>query len=332
MLRTEKHLRNEPPEYYLGIDGDASVTTFLLTDKNLNEVRRITLEGSNPIDFGIKKTCEILYNGITKICGDIPTNTISAFVGIAGCSEKKNQSIIKELLYRYKFFSYGNGSDTENALMLGIGNNDGIAVIMKTESTVLSQCSGSTKKYGGYGPPFDDSFSCYELGKRSITATLQNEQGVLGDTDISQILKMYIKSLGFPIKESLLAVLPEVSLRGKPFISLLAQTIFYAYNKGDRIAKEILDSCIFELTRYIEAASKDLSDSKKINVVLLGNIPAHFGSVISELIKEKIPSPDKYEIIANKEDLVWGAIYLAKEKADEKKEFLKEQQSNQDHK
>ena len=40
----------------------------------------------------------------------------------------------------------------------------------------------------------------------------------------------------------------------------------------------------------------------------------------------------RQDIFASKEDIVWGAVYLAKEKADEKKEQLKEQQSNQDHK
>ena len=327
MLRTEKHLRNEPPEYYLGIDGDASVTTFLLTDKNLDEVRRTTLEGCNPIDFGIKKTYETLYNGIKIICGDIPTNTISAFVGIAGCTEGTNKSIIKELLHRYMFFSYGNDSDAANAVKIGLENSDGIAVIMKTESTVLSQCGGSIKRFGWYGPPFDNSFDCYELGKRSIIATLQNEQGVLDDTEISQFLKTYVKSLGIRIKDSLVDALPEIKLRGKPFISLLAQTVFYAYNKGDKLAKEILDNCISDLTRHIEAAAKNFDDSKKIKVVLLGNIPATFGSVISELIKSKIKNPDKYDIFASKEDIVLGALYLAKEKGDEKKAQLKAESS-----
>lgn len=322
MLKFEKHLRNEPPEYYLGIDGDASSTTFLLTDKDLKEVKRITLDGSNPVDFGIEKTYEILYNGITRICDDIPTNTVATFVGIAGCSKGNNYSIIKELLHRYRFFSYGNDGDTANAVRLGLGNNDGIAVIMKTESAVFSRCGECTKKYGGYDPMLDNAFDCYELGKRSIIATLQNEQGVLEDTEISKILKTYVKLLGVPIKESLGDVLSDINLRGKPFISLLAQTIFYAYNKGDKAAKEILDNCFFELVKYIEAAAKDFGNSKKINVALLGDIPANFGRVISGLIKEKITNPDKYEIIVNKEDIAWGAVYLAKEKSDEKKAQL----------
>jgi len=325
MLRFEKHLRKEPPEYYLGIDGDASSTTFLLTDKDLKEVKTITLEGSNPVDFGIKKTYEILYNGITKICGDIPTNTIAAFVGIAGCAEGYNYSLIKELLYRYLFFSYGNGGDSANAARLGLENNDGIAVIIKTESTVISRYGESTKKYGGYGAPYANAFDCYELGKRCIIATLQNEQGILEDTEISKFLKTYIKVLGIRVKESLWDVISDINLRGKPFISLMAQTVFHAYIKGDKVAKEILDNCISELARHIEAAAKDLGDSNKIRVALLGDITPNFGNLISELIKEKITNPDKYDIFVNKENTVWGAVYLAKEIADEKKALLKEE-------
>ena len=70
--------------FLLGIDGGGTKTEFLLTDSVGNEIKRLFLGGSNPVNKGIENTFGVLNEGITKICDGLDFGEISAFAGIAG--------------------------------------------------------------------------------------------------------------------------------------------------------------------------------------------------------------------------------------------------------
>ena len=48
----------EEPSYYLGIDGGGTKTEFLLVSENGDEISRITLGASNPVDIGMSKALD----------------------------------------------------------------------------------------------------------------------------------------------------------------------------------------------------------------------------------------------------------------------------------
>ena len=54
-------------KYLLGIDGGGTKTEFLLSDLNGNEIKRLFLGGSNPVNIGIENTLAVLEKGIKQI-------------------------------------------------------------------------------------------------------------------------------------------------------------------------------------------------------------------------------------------------------------------------
>ena len=120
--------------YYLGVDGGGTKTEFLLCDKNRKVVSRIILGGCNPVDIGLEKCLQILKDGIEQVLDGIDPSMVSAFVGIAGGITGDYKQRIPDLLSTFRFASFANGSDAENAVAAALENEDGIAVIAGTGS------------------------------------------------------------------------------------------------------------------------------------------------------------------------------------------------------
>ena len=128
-----------PPRFFLGIDGGGTKTEFALADSNGNIIRKLFLGTSNPSDIGIKASLEILKSGILEICRDYHKSSISVYAGLAGGSTAGINEQIHQFLNTFGFENVEHGSDAENAIAAGLGNKNGIAVIMGTGSIVFSQ-------------------------------------------------------------------------------------------------------------------------------------------------------------------------------------------------
>ena len=150
----------EKTEYYMGIDGGGTKTEFALADKDGNIVSKIVLRGSNPNDVGIMETYSVLTEGIFALCDDvnvhIPFKKISVFAGLAGCSSAENMPKITYFLSKFGFNRYANNNDAYNAVSAGLGNSDGVAVIMGTGSIAYAKKGDELYRIGGYGYLFGD--------------------------------------------------------------------------------------------------------------------------------------------------------------------------------
>lgn len=50
--------------FLIGIDGSGTKMGFILCERRLNLIRKLTLDGSNPNDIGLKKCAEILQTEV----------------------------------------------------------------------------------------------------------------------------------------------------------------------------------------------------------------------------------------------------------------------------
>ena len=164
-------------QYYLGIDGGGTKTEFVLTDTDGRVLERVILGGSNPTDVGMKVTCEVLDSGIRRACRKMPLHQISVFAGLAGGISGNNRKEIRSFLDDYGFGAVENGSDGENAIAAGLGDGDGIVVILGTGAIAFSQQNGSQRRFGGYGHFFEDAGSGFSIGRDGVLAALKNEDG-----------------------------------------------------------------------------------------------------------------------------------------------------------
>lgn len=251
--------------YYLGIDGGGTKTEFMLVNSEGVEVNRVILAESNPVCVGIEQTFKVLDEGIVTVCEGIPFHKISVFAGIAGGITGNNKQLINEFLKKFSFYSYDNDSDAKNAVETALRGEDGIVVILGTGCISFTSKDGILYRTGGLGYLFDTGGSGYSIGRDAIIAALNCEQEIMPHTILLNLLK---KDCG---KTTLLESLSDFYEGGNRKIASYAPLVFYAYEQGDVIAKQILNSNFKNVAKLIYDASRYL-DIDKIPVYIIGSV------------------------------------------------------------
>ncbi len=293
------------PTYFLGIDGGGTKTEFLLTDKDGHIVNRKILRESNPVDIGFDKACEILESGIREVCGDISLGKISVFAGIAGGITGDNKNKISNFLKKFRFCKYSNDSDSINAVAAALLDDDGIMVILGTGDIAFTQKNKELFRTGGFGYLFDTGGSGYSIGRDAIVEALNSEQNESNDTILIDLLKE------FTGKSKLLDSISDFYEGGKKKIASAAPIVFTAYEKGDKIAKSILERNFKAVARLIIDASRHLDDTN-IDVRLVGSISKNTDviSMIEKFVKQ-LDCHKNYNISLSTASPVIGALRLA---------------------
>ena len=185
-------MRNEI-QYYLGIDGGGTKTAFALVDACGNEIAALTLGASNPNDIGLDATCALLGDGIDQVTKGIDRAQISLFAGIAGAATGDNAASITAYLGTLGFAKAACQSDLALSLAVGLGDADGIAVIMGTGSVSMGRKNGELFRAGGYGYLLGDAGSGFALGQGAILAALQAEDGSGAPTILREMVAAQCK-------------------------------------------------------------------------------------------------------------------------------------------
>ena len=286
--------------YFLGIDGGGTKTEFLLTDNECNELKRIILGASNPVNGSVENTLSVLKNGIDEICRDINPDEISVFAGIAGSKSCDIKNRISDFLLSYGFGKFSNGSDTENAISTALKDKNGIAVIMGTGIIAYARFNDTLFRAGGWGYMIDKGGSAYCYGADALNNALSFIDGRGGSELIKNLIE---KKLTLPLEEAI----PLIYKNGPAFVASFAPAVFEAYELNDSNASEIIDRNCKELASVIKAAGKNINEDK-INTVLLGGLCKQ-KYVIEKFLKKYID--DKLIVSFSDEPMVNGAIFMA---------------------
>lgn len=297
---TEKEIK-----YFLGIDGGGTKTEFLLTEKTGNEISRIILGPSNPVDIGIENTFKVLEQGINEICKGISKNEVSVFVGLAGGTTGDSLSLINKFLKNSGFTCYANGSDTENALEIALGGDDGIAIIMGTGIIAFAQKNNIRHRIGGWGYLIDKGGSGYNFGVDALDSALKNIDGRGGSAIIRNLIESH---LGNTLPDSVF----EIYRKGKSYIASFATFVFEAFIQGDPEAAIIIERNIKEVAEIIKAGKKKLNLSYP-KTVICGGL-CHYKDILLPFFKNALG--DGCEITFNDNRIVNGALKIAKRNAE----------------
>lgn len=291
--------------FYLGIDGGATKTKFMLADNTGKIIDEITLGPSNPIDIGYEKCISVLKDGIERISRGIPYGEINIFAGISGGASGDNQRRINAFLGGFGFNAFSNGSDAENILAAGLKGKDGVAVIMGTGSCAFVSKNGKTYRIGGLGYLFDFAGSGYDIGAQGIAAALRCEDGTGEQTSIRRGI---LRRTG---KESVLESLGDFYSQGKAEIASYAPIVLDAYDEGDGVAVSIIKNNMRHTAMLIHTAGKYFNES--VGVSFVGGLTKRF-DVLKPHIEEGLKEYNDnkiYEFSILKNDVVYGALYKA---------------------
>ncbi len=253
---TEKSIK-----YLLGIDGGGTKTEFLFTDLNGTKIKRIVLEGSNPVNAGIDNTFAVLNEGITKVCEGFNVGDISAFAGIAGVKTGENQKHIIDFLSQFGFAAFDCGSDIDLALEVALKGENGTAVIMGTGIVAYARSDDKLHRTGGRGYMIDKGGSGFHFGSDALNCAFEFIDGRGGS---ETILKLVEKKLGKKLEDSV----AEIYNGGAKFVASFAPVIFDAFMLGDSTASEIIDRNAYEAAKIINGAKKN-TDGK---IVVCGGL------------------------------------------------------------
>ena len=252
--------------YYLGIDGGGTKTEFALSDPNGKIVCRLFMDGCNPNTVGIGRAKRIIEDGIIQACKDVPLSSVVVYAGIAGCASEIYADEIKTMLEKMSFAAFDVGSDNNNIVAAGLGNNEGITMILGTGICSYVVKKEETKRIAGWGYLFDNGGSAFHIGRDAINAYFSAYDGTGEETTLVQRIK---QTFGYSNEE----LLKYLYSGGNKLVSSYAMYVFEEAEKGDKVSVSILKKHIAEIARLIRASLSHFSDyDKKIPVILGGGL------------------------------------------------------------
>ncbi len=296
----------EKARYCLGIDGGGTKTALLLTDADGIPVRQSITAGCNPMDGGFAHAENILRCTIEEICADIPMSDIVMFAGIAGGGGSA-KNCLHDFFSTFGFASFDNDSDNRNILEAGLGDRDGISVIIGTGICVQAKCGDALHRVGGWGYFIDRGGSGFNLGRDALDAYFSAYDGSGDSTCLTSLIEERTQCS----PEELVS---RIYAGGKTFIASFAPLVTEAARSGDRIALSILDSNTYCIARLILAAEKHLPvEIDAVPVVLCGGL-SHETEIVSRL-ERFLSSHPRLIVECMTKEPVWGAVMTAKKLA-----------------
>lgn len=303
-------------KFYLGIDGGGTKTELVLADSQGEIIRQLFAQGCNPMDVGIEKTKKILREAISELCIGIPYSGISVFAGIAGGNSGRMKEEITQFLGEMGFCEFDNDSDSLNIIAAGLGDKDGVAVIMGTGICAFARAEGKLSRVAGWGYFFDNGGSAYNLGRDAISAYYCALDGSGVATALTDKIKRWADenlALDTDEMETGRLLLGKLYTGGKKLIAGFAPMVFEAAEEGDIVAKEIVDRNMEEAAHIIETARKKLgekNEQKAVPVVIAGGLTKQ--ERLLEFLSEKLEEPEKCKLSILGCAPVMGAVNLAR--------------------
>ena len=252
--------------YYIGVDGGGTKTEFALSDPEGKIVCRIFLDGCNPNAVGIEQTKRIIDEGITQVCKDVPLSSVVVYAGIAGCASGNYADEIKDMLKKMSFAFCDVDSDNNNIVAAGLGNNEGVTMILGTGICCYVVKKEETKRIAGWGYLFDNGGSAFHIGRDAINAFFSAYDGTGEETSLVQRIKQ-------DFSYSNAEFLKHLYNGGNKLVSSYAMCVFEEAEKGDGVAVNILKKNVAEIARLIRASLSHFSTyEERVPVILSGGL------------------------------------------------------------
>lgn len=241
----------------LGVDGGGTKTEFVLFDKDGNVYARTVEGASNPNAVGIDGSFATLKLGIDKMLGVTPAID-GIFIGCAGFSLGENVSEIKEkLAYTYPQIKIKCSTDIYNVIASACDDDNCIAVICGTGSSVFACNDGNLTRVTGWGYLLGKSGSGYDLGRDAIYACLQEMDGLGKKTELTTLVS---KRAGNNVSQ----IISSVYKSDQTYVASFAKDVIIACKNGDEVALEILDNNAKRLAEVINFTHEKHGKSNKI--------------------------------------------------------------------
>jgi len=263
------------PGFYLGVDGGASKTSAVLTDKNGEEISEGFSEGSNFESSGFNKSLVNLKEAVQEATKDSDLAKIKSCFALAGVNIEANKKDWEKLIQKDPFLSQLAKpkivNDTKAALRSATEDKNAIVVICGTGSNCWGHNrEGKEASSGGLGHILSDEGSGYSIGLAALHAITKALDGRGGKTVMTSLL---FDKYGLKSKDDLVSLVYGKNNWTKKEVAQVVETVKSAAEKGDRTAGEILEDSAGELALMVKTVSQKLEiRDKKYLLAMSGSV------------------------------------------------------------
>jgi len=245
----------------------------------------------------------VLRDAIEEICGNIPKSSIVAFAGIAGGVSGNNKQIFRDYFRSFHFRLFENDSDNCNLMEAGLGDRDGMVLILGTGICGWSRLEGTNSRAAGWGYLIDRGGSAYNLGQDTLYAYYCAVDGMQPWSPLSNAVRER-----YPEGEQ--ALLTEIYRGGKKFIASFASLVFDALEQGDPLAEEILRRNMDAAAQVIQVLGRHFPERcYPIPVVLAGGLTNQ--PLVPTFLQDTLGEAERFSLQILKTEPVYGAVSLA---------------------
>ncbi len=303
LLRTTvEGLFRADQRYYLAIDGGGTKTALVLADAEGKLLRSHRAPACNPVDIGIERAREILREAIAAVCAGIPYGQITLFAGIAGGTSAGMKEKLFEFFDTLGFCAFENDSDSRNIIAAGMGDADGIAMILGTGVCAFTQIAGVRSRVAGWGYLIDDGGSGYNLGRDALSAYFRAADGRAAPSPLTEEVECIADG-------DATAIMTYVYGEGKRAVASFAPAVFAAAERRDALAIAIIERNMREAAEIAEAALARFPKGERVPLVLAGGLTSR--AITLKLFREALTNPDAFDLKVLDREPVMGALELA---------------------
>ena len=290
-------VKSDEGKAFIGIDGGATKTEFILFTDEGEIVKRIVLGGCNPNASGIKQSFATLKSGIDSLLG-VRHDVAGVFAGISGYFSGNNSELLEELFSKtYPLLNVTLSGDIVNVFATATNLDNCIAVICGTGFSIYCKTKDHLRRVGGWGYLLDDIAGGYGIGRKALIAALSERDGFGTPTLITKLVE---EKLGSEVWKNI----DKIYAGGDSFIASFAPIVFEAYKAGDKCSSQILESYTKSVADLLEfsLSNFDCGDT----VVLAGGLFSD-GTILLDLITKHLKR--KVNFILPKLPQIYGACY-----------------------
>jgi N-acetylglucosamine kinase-like BadF-type ATPase len=299
--------------YFLGVDGGGTHTTAWLADVGGRVLSRSQAGPSNPLKVGFHAAQQGMLQAVTQAVGRARLKAVvfeGVVVGLAGADRPQ---VCRPLLAwlrkavpaRFHLLV----TDAEIALHAAAGHSPAILVISGTGSIACARDQrGHMVRAGGWGIPFDDGGSGYELGRKAVAAALRDFDGRGPRT---QLTRRLCRALG-------LRQITEIVNRGFPQqrIAALFPAVMQAARRRDAVARQLCEEAGHDLADLALALLRRLGWQRlAVPVVCAGGVFRASAGIRRSFAREVRLRAPRARIVLLRHEPVEGALALAREVA-----------------
>src|ERR1043166_1534342 len=248
MIQTAPRSTMHCGEKILGVEGGGTKTSWVLVERDENELRILDQGKLPPANFRLAKSDEL-----RAMFRELPKEIARAGIFLAGCGTEGDRQLLTRLCAEvWPNAKIVVGSDRDSGLAAALGSGDGIVVNAGSGSSVTGRRDKKIENASGWGHILGDAGGGYFLSIQALRLILREYDLNRGEVDFTAKVLCALSLNNFD------ELVRWVQTADKMEIAMLAPVVFEAATGGDGRMMEIVEEGVGVLCEYTEAVASRL--------------------------------------------------------------------------